>query len=231
VTTEELQPLAGAYGRLRGSRGRDFTCEVRGRSLVDMFNDEAERMTPLGNGVFWHLNVFIVFDTTDPASIRLRAFRKSGALIEDMQRIPSVPWPGAAALEPLAGTYYNHELDVTWSLVSANGRLALKRERMANVVLWPSAPDRYLLAVVADPEAYTYDVELRLIRDASSAVTGFEIWSSRLRGGLAFQRVAPPGTGADNEAAATDRPVPSTSSCVVSETRSPPSSGRPPPEC
>lgn len=189
VTDEELRTFAGGYRRMKGSRGRDFICEVRDQSLAEIFGNEVEPMMALGNGVFFHLNCFLVFEPRDKAgSVRLRAFSKTGELVEEMTRIPSVVWPDTAELTELVGDYYNYELDVTWSIFVSNGKLALKRERMGDVAFFPSAKDRYLLSVIADPESYSYDVELRINRSSSNQVTGLSIWTSRLRGGLAFTK-------------------------------------------
>lgn len=190
VTAAELQSIAGGYSRTKGSRGRDFICDAQDQTLVEVFGGEIEPMVPLGNGVFFHLNCFIVFESNkDTGSIRLRAFSKQGDLVEEMERIPSISWPKAAELGEMVGDYYNHELDVTWELVALDGKLAVKRERMGNVFLWPSSKDRFLLSVMADPEAYSYDVELRFDRDAYGKVQGFSILSARLKGGLSFQKV------------------------------------------
>lgn len=190
VANEELQQIAGGYSRISGSRGRDFVCEAKGQALAEVFGDEIEPMVALGSRVFFHLNCFLLFENTgSTGAVRLRAFSKSGELVDEMMRIPSASWPEVGELQAFVGSYYNYELDVTWLLIIEGGKLTVKRERLANVTLWPSAKDRYLLSVIADPEAYSYDVELRINRDTSDRVTGFGIWSSRLKGGLTFERV------------------------------------------
>lgn len=189
ITAEEIAPLSGGYSSLISSRGRDFTCEARGNSLVEVFGGEEDRMIPLGNGVFHHLGLYIVFEKPESDKpITFKAFKPTGELIDEMRRMPSVSYPSTEALAPLVGKYYNHELDVTWHLDIEGGKLVIKRERMAPAALWPTAKDRFMLTVVADPEAYTYDVEVRINRNPDGSVSGFSIWSSRLRGGLEFKR-------------------------------------------
>lgn len=190
VTSQEVAPLAGGYSSVKSSRGKDFVCEVRGNSLVEIYGDEVNRMTPLGNGVFHFIGFYFVFEKPGQGeSVRLRIFKTTGELVDEMRRVPSIDPPSLEVNTPLVGKYYNYELDVTWSLVIESGKLAIKRERMATATLWPSAKDRFILTVLADSEAYTYDVEVRINRDSGGGVTGFSIWSGRLRGGLEFKRV------------------------------------------
>ncbi|MEX2283185.1 MAG: serine hydrolase domain-containing protein [Gemmatimonadota bacterium] len=84
--------------------------------------------------------------------------------------------PTAQDLKAFEGTYYSPELDVTWTLVAADGRLMLKRKRFDDSPLAPSYAD-----------AFTGVGLFRFSRDNQGRVDGFRFGNGRVRN-LRFER-------------------------------------------
>lgn len=83
--------------------------------------------------------------------------------------------PGAGELPSYAGTFYSSELDVAWPVVMLEGKLAIRMPtRKFESELEPLTP--------AMADAFTSKGHfLRFTRDASGAVTGFDLSTSRMK--------------------------------------------------
>ncbi|MGH9719437.1 MAG: serine hydrolase domain-containing protein [Bryobacteraceae bacterium] len=86
----------------------------------------------------------------------------------------------AADLAPLAGSYFSEEAQARFEIAATPGGLTWQRKGWAPARLQPTVQDEF----VQGP------VHLRLVRDASGAVTGFDLTAGRARN-LRFVRESP----------------------------------------
>ncbi len=187
VAPADLQRLAGTYSSLIASRGRDFRAAIADGKLVGEFGDP---IVPLGDGVFYYFGAFVeVEPPAEGEPVRLKAYAgDSGQVIEHFELRPPAPAPDPAALALLPGRYHSDVLGVTWTLATRDGQLILERERMPETVLELTAQDTYALAVMADAEAYVFDMTVTVHRDAQGRPTRLVVSHARIRG-LAFDRL------------------------------------------
>lgn len=84
--------------------------------------------------------------------------------------------PTATALQVYTGTFHSPELDLSWSIVGKDGRLAVRREKRKFILsVEPLEP--------AMSDAFTSESGLlRFTRDSTGRVSGFDLSSSRMRG-------------------------------------------------
>jgi len=100
--------------------------------------------------------------------------------VENWSFEPVDAWlPSPADLAALAGRYASAELDTTWRLEVADGKLYVRHRGAPEDPLSPTIADRMTVAGRA----------LRFTRDASGKATGFIVDEGRVRG-IAFQRVS-----------------------------------------
>jgi CubicO group peptidase (beta-lactamase class C family) len=126
-----IQILAGLYWHsVSGSTYRFFF--ENDQLVLDGGGEGKFPLAPVGPGAYRL--------TAAPRRYILRFRREAGGLVmdEDIEgspvrrfvRAPDAP-ARPAPLQPLTGAYHSPELEVTWNIVLAEGRLVLKRHRMA----------------------------------------------------------------------------------------------------
>jgi hypothetical protein len=85
------------------------------------------------------------------------------------------------ALASFVGTYRSDELETAYQVVETDSGLVLRRRRMADVRIEPSAPDAFTLP---------FGSALEFARGAGNRVTGFVLFDGRVRG-VRFVRISP----------------------------------------
>jgi CubicO group peptidase (beta-lactamase class C family) len=89
--------------------------------------------------------------------------------------------PDMRALASFVGTYRSDELETAYQVVETDSGLVLRRRRMADVRIEPSAPDAFTLP---------FGSALEFARGAGNRVTGFVLFDGRVRG-VRFVRISP----------------------------------------
>lgn len=126
-----IATLAGLYWHSATGSGQRFFFE-NDRLLIDGGGEGKFPLAPVGPGAYRL--------TAAPRRYILRFRRETSGLVVDVDVEGSpvrrfVRTPDALSrpvpLQPLTGAYYSPELDVTWNVVLAEGRLVLRRHRMA----------------------------------------------------------------------------------------------------
>jgi len=184
VDPARLSAVAGAY-RNRES-GRILELSVAGNALEgrlgrtkvtlvptapDRYRLEAARREP----------VEVVADRSGAGRPRLTVLSSDGDTDADREMYEPIElWkPAARDLDALAGRYASAELDTTWRLEAAEGKLYIRHR---------GAPAEPLSPTVADTFGLD-EMILTFARDASGQPTGFMLDAGRVRG-LAFRRLA-----------------------------------------
>lgn len=169
VAETELSPLAGVYW----SSLTDEVVQVEVKDGAVRPAGASSALEPLGGGLFrsgetgrWRFGVSA--DNAEGA----RELR-----IWDAWPAPRIftrvnePMPSASALASFAGQYRIDEVDMTYSVLMADGKLSMRWPRQTDLVLEPVGGDRF----VSGPWTVTFT------RAASGAVDGLTITARRLR--------------------------------------------------
>ncbi len=131
VPPPAIRTLAGLYWHSATGSTQRFFFE-NDRLLIDGGGEGKFPLAPVGPGAYRL--------TAAPRRFILRFSRDTSGLVVDVDVEGSpvrrhVRTPDALGrpvpLQPLTGAYYSPELDVTWNVVLAEGRLVLRRHRMA----------------------------------------------------------------------------------------------------
>jgi len=83
--------------------------------------------------------------------------------------------PGAAELKAFVGDYYSMELETTYTIALANGRLTATHPRHGTSTLTPTLTDTF------GADAWWFMGSIHFMRDGAGRVTGFEASSGRVR--------------------------------------------------
>ena len=185
LTPEELAGKTGLYrDAATGTHGRVF---VRDRTLWasadagDGPGDSVE-LTPLGKDRFVIAHTPIVMEFIPGADGRPREIRATGMGPKPLtsERVEEGFTPTPSALQAFAGRYANADLDVVYSLETADSGLVLRIPGRADITLQPILPDAFYGSLV--------DL-IRFSRDPrTDRVTGFAINRHSVRN-LSFARV------------------------------------------
>jgi len=179
-----LSALAGAY-RNRES-GNILELSVSGSTLEGRLGRRKVTLVPTGPDRY-RLEpargepADVVADRAGAARPRLTILSSDGDTDADREVYEPVElWkPAARDLDALAGRYASAELDTTWRLEAAEGKLFIRHR---------GAPAEPLSPTVADTFALD-EMVLVFAHDASGQPTGFTLDDGRVRG-VAFRRLA-----------------------------------------
>ena len=172
LAPESLAPLAGVWRNLEGGEVR--RTELVGDTLVFPATTEAGRRTvlvPVGGRRFRAAPATQVSFEGDSAGAPTRLVVRTapGTAVTYIRVVPAAV--GAAQLAEYAGSYYSSEVDVTWVLRVADGKLVLTRHGRRVGVLVPTYRDGFVEgATVID-----------FTRDARSRISGFRVEAGRVR--------------------------------------------------
>ncbi len=163
VAVETLKPFAGLYHAAQTDDLMNLT--VKDGKLYD----GAAELIPTAPGQFTNAGGRTTFVFTETPARRLTVTTRNGVVAYAQVAAAK---PTAAQLAMYVGTYYSEELDVAQVVTVKNGRLS--------VAQWPEAPH------VGEP-TFTDGFWLgrawhaTFTRDASGAITGYELTNGRCR--------------------------------------------------
>ena len=170
MTEAELQSLVGPYF----DPNTETLAPVTLRQGKLHWGQTNEPMVPVSKGTFRMERQPVTVAFTGSGAQLVAEVKPDGSRQVKLQRMRETP--AAQDLQSFAGDYYSPELDVTWTVVVADGRLMLKRKRFN---------DSMLSSVFAD--AFTGIGLLRFSRDSQGRVDGFRLGVGRVRN-LRFDR-------------------------------------------
>ncbi|HEY1434399.1 MAG TPA: hypothetical protein VGG65_03435, partial [Thermoanaerobaculia bacterium] len=185
VPAAELQRLAGAYRNPES--GRILRLSVEGGKLVGALGNQKFALDPVAAGRFrierrsGATSEVEVGGAARGARPRLQiATLDEESETEKETFEPVALWmPTAAALQGFAGNYVSSELDTSWTLVAAEGKLFIRHRGLSEDALEPTVEGEFFL----------HGMSLTFVRDASGTVTGFTLDEGRVRG-IVFRRQA-----------------------------------------
>ena len=185
VPAAELQRLAGAYRN--SESGQIITLAARDGKLTGETGRQAFTLVPTAAGRF---RIEGLRGATSDVQVdgaargaRPRLLVTSTDADDNVEKETFEPvelWtPTPAALEAFAGNYISGELDTTWTLTAADGKLFIRHRGLSEDPLRPTVAGVFLL----------HGMSLTFSRDPNGKVSGFTLDEGRVRG-IAFRRQA-----------------------------------------
>jgi len=184
IAISRLAAYAGDYRRVGGGYSVRFT--VKGEELTTEIAGRGAALLPVGDSSFWIDVPCIVSGRVsfrvDPDG-RIEHGTFLGTPIRRIERPLELWSPGVDELAAYAGRYYSPELDTTYTVGVADGKLVARHHRAGEVRLTPEERDGF-----AGSEWFFN--EARFERNAAGRVTGMRVSGFRVLN-LAFERRGP----------------------------------------
>ncbi|MGO9991842.1 MAG: serine hydrolase domain-containing protein [Steroidobacteraceae bacterium] len=181
VTAAEIGSYAGPYWN---SETFSYLRFVAGPGILSLATDDSvQPLIALGNGVFRTVNSTTRY-TFHAAATGMTVDAKdddSDAVL--LERVPADRLR-ASNLSDFAGTYYNDELGVSWTIELRNGHLTRTQWMFPGQVLTPVFADTF----TGDLSEGSY--ALQFLRNATGQVEGFSVGTTMVRP-LRFSRCVP----------------------------------------